>query len=149
MEISWVINYNAALITNIIAIVLLWRKYQVASLLHPFNYYLATWILSLLSFGVAISVGLDSFLISDEKLLSQLMFTIAFVGGVISLVLFKAKKPAFRGTLNWYIPHRIIKIIGYIILILGLFLIATKGFDVATNRFSSLDSNRTEALEGQ
>jgi oligosaccharide repeat unit polymerase len=149
MEISWVLNYNAALVTNIAAILILWKKYKVAALLHPFNYYLITWIISLLSFGVAISVGLSSYLIYDEKLLSQLFFTVAFVGLVICLVLILGKKLIIRESFNWKIPEKFLKNFGIIILCIGIFLIFTKGFDVAQNRFESIAVGNADALSGE
>jgi len=149
MEISWVLNYNAALITNIFAILILWRKYGVVSLLHPFNYYLITWIISLLSFSVAISVGLGSFLIYDIKLLSLLFFTVAFVGGVICLVLLGSKKPVVLETFDWDIPENLLKTVGFFILLIGLFLIVSNGFDVASNRLSDLGVGLDAAASGQ
>jgi oligosaccharide repeat unit polymerase len=149
VEVNWIINYNLALFTNTLAIVWLWKKYGISALLHPFNYYLVTWILSLLSFGVAISVGLDWLLIEDEKLLSQLFFTIAFVGSIIFIILFFSKKPKLLKSFNWYMSSRLLKVIGYAILFIGIYSILVGGFNVVENRLSATNLLTNAALAGE
>lgn len=149
MEVNWIINYNFALFTNTLAIVWLWKKYAMSALLHPFNYYLVTWLLSLLSFGLGISVGLDWLLIEDENLLSQLFFTIAFVGSIIFIVLFFSKKPKLLKSFNWHMSTRLLKIIGLAILFIGIYSILIGGFNVVENRLSATKALTDASLAGE
>ena len=82
-------NYHLiiALFSTIVPLVMMWKKYGIISLLHPFNYYLITWVISIFSLYVALYVGLDFYIILNETLLEQLLVTISFVGISISLVL--------------------------------------------------------------
>lgn len=149
MEIAWIITYNFAFGSGIAALLTLWKKYKLKSILHPFNYFLLTWLISILSFGLAISVGMDWLLIEDERLLSQLFFMVAFTNCIILIAIILSKPVIVYKHFKWEISERFLITVGFILLLIGLYSITTSGFDVVGNRLAGIEEGRRAAAAGE
>lgn len=130
------LSYVLSVVSNVVATVVLLKLYGIRGLIHPFFIFLFTWLVSLISFNVAMSVGLDFLLIHHEPELNELFLFLSFTNiSILAALFYKSDiiKKAFI-KVTWKVPENFVLIYSVIYFIFALIYAWSLGFDFVQNR---------------
>lgn len=131
------------LIILLISLIIQWRRYRIRVLLHPSFYFLATWILSVISFEIFFLAGFKE-LIIDIDILNELFMYVSFTA--LCFIVFSSEdyKIIRRSSIrmNLYMPYNFYKYLSIIFFVSAFVkLFFFSGFNVAETRATSVAEN--------